>query len=54
MTPKIILFEVGTPTVLFDSTPQINIVKIASQPEAIFVFTMFVSFLLKGEIRTKT
>ena len=29
MTPKIIIFEVGTPLYLFDSIPQINIVKIA-------------------------
>ena len=28
-TPKIIIFEVGTPLYLFDSIPQIHIVKIA-------------------------
>ena len=29
VTPEIIIFEVGTPLYLFDSIPQINIVKIA-------------------------
>ena len=29
VTPKIIIFEVETPTISFDSIPQINIVKIA-------------------------
>ena len=29
VTPKTIIFEVGTPLYLYDSIPQINIVKIA-------------------------
>ena len=30
VTPKIIIFEEGTPTISFDSIPDINIVKIAA------------------------
>ena len=36
VTHKIIIFEVGTPLYLFDSIPQINIVKIADLKAQLF------------------
>ena len=53
VTPEIIIFEVGTPTISFDSTPQINIVKIADLfskclPLSCLIFDSLACLVLKN------